>query len=103
MISTFFNCEKYIVISYKLIFPYSNRYNIHLLNSAINRTNILYGGLDLKVTNVVFVHGSTDPWHVLGITKSPNRQMPAIYINGVYKWIKIFHVSFELKKINLIL
>ncbi|XP_043528385.1 putative serine protease K12H4.7 [Frieseomelitta varia] len=58
------------------------RYNIHLLNSAINRTNILYGGLDLKVTNVVFVHGSTDPWHVLGITKSPNRQMPAIYING---------------------
>ncbi|XP_068977754.1 putative serine protease K12H4.7 [Bombus flavifrons] len=58
------------------------RYNIHLLNSAVNRTNILYGGLDLKTTNVVFVHGSIDPWHVLGITKSPNPQIPAIYIDG---------------------
>ncbi|KOC65159.1 Putative serine protease K12H4.7 [Habropoda laboriosa] len=58
------------------------RYNIHLLKSAVNRTNILYGALNLKVTNVVFVHGSVDPWHVLGITKSPNSQMPAIYING---------------------
>lgn len=58
------------------------RYNIHLLNSAINRTNILYGALNLKVTNVVFVHGSIDPWHVLGLTKSSNPQMPVIYING---------------------
>ena len=58
------------------------RYNIHLLKSAIDRTNILYGALNLKVTNVVFVHGSVDPWHVLGITKSVNPQAPAIYING---------------------
>ncbi|CAK9833310.1 Putative serine protease K12H4.7 [Anthophora retusa] len=58
------------------------RYSIHLLKSAVSRTNILYGALNLKVTNVVFVHGSVDPWHVLGITKSSNLQMPAIYING---------------------
>ncbi|XP_054000606.1 putative serine protease K12H4.7 [Hylaeus anthracinus] len=58
------------------------RYNMHLLNSAVNRTNILYGALNLEVTNVVFVHGSVDPWHVLGITKSLNPQAPAIYING---------------------
>lgn len=58
------------------------RYNIDLLNSAVTRTNILYGGLNLKVTNVVFVHGSVDPWHVLGITTSSNPQAPAIYIDG---------------------
>lgn len=58
------------------------RYNEHLLNVSVNRTNILYGALKLKTTNVVFVHGSIDPWHALGITKSMNPQMPAIYING---------------------
>ncbi|XP_043261657.1 putative serine protease K12H4.7 isoform X1 [Colletes gigas] len=58
------------------------RYNIHLLNSGVARTNILYGALNLTVTNVVFVHGSVDPWHILGITKSLNPQAPAIYING---------------------
>lgn len=58
------------------------RYNTDLLKSAVERTNILYGALNLKVTNVVFVHGSVDPWHILGITKSPNIQTPVIYING---------------------
>jgi len=48
----------------------------------VTRTNILYGGLNVKVTNVVFVHGSVDPWHVLGITTSSNPQAPAIYIDG---------------------
>lgn len=58
------------------------RYNAYLLDAAVNRTNILYGALNLKTSNVVFVHGSIDPWHVLGITSSKNAQMPAIYING---------------------
>lgn len=58
------------------------RYNTDLLKSAVKRTNILYGALDLKVTNVVFVHGSVDPWHILGITKSSDSQAPAIYIDG---------------------
>lgn len=53
-----------------------------LLKSVTARTNILYGALNLQVTNVVFVHGSVDPWHVLGITHSSNLQAPAIYING---------------------
>ncbi|KAM0732821.1 putative serine protease F56F10.1 [Formica fusca] len=58
------------------------RYDIDLLKSGVTRTNILYGALNLQVTNVVFVHGSVDPWHVLGITTSSNPQAPAIYING---------------------
>lgn len=55
---------------------------MNLLKSAVARTNILYGALNLQVTNVVFVHGSIDPWHVLGITQSSNPQAPAIYIKG---------------------
>ncbi|KAG7189469.1 hypothetical protein KM043_017164 [Ampulex compressa] len=58
------------------------RYNMDLLKSSVVRTNIMYGGLDLKITNTVFVHGSVDPWHALGITNSTNPQAPAIYING---------------------
>lgn len=58
------------------------RYNIDLLKLAVAQTNIYYGGLNLQVSNVVFVHGSVDPWHVLGITNSSNPQAPAIYING---------------------
>lgn len=60
------------------------RYNIHLLGNAIERTNTLYGGLHIEVTNVVYVHGSIDPWHALGITKSSNPNTPAFYINGNY-------------------
>lgn len=63
---------------------FSCRYDIDLLKSAVTRTNILYGASNLQVTNVVFVHGSVDPWHVLGITTSSNPQAPAIYINGKY-------------------
>jgi hypothetical protein len=29
----------------------------------------MYGGTGLRVSNVVFVHGSFDPWHALGITQ----------------------------------
>lgn len=55
---------------------------MNLLKSSVERTNILYGALNLQVTNVVFVHGSIDPWHVLGIVQSSNPQAPAIYIKG---------------------
>lgn len=52
-----------------------------LINST-ERTNTLYGAYDIDVTNVVFVHGSIDPWHALGITKTLNQGAPAIYIKG---------------------
>lgn len=58
------------------------RYNIDLLNNAVKRTNTIYGALKPEITNVVFVHGTIDPWHMLGITTSLNPQAPAILING---------------------
>lgn len=58
------------------------RYNLDVLKLAVSQTNILYGALNIQATNVVFVHGSDDPWHVLGVTHSSNPQAPAILING---------------------
>ncbi|XP_025835143.1 putative serine protease F56F10.1 [Agrilus planipennis] len=57
-------------------------YKSSFLNYAVNRTNMLYGALDIDVTNVVFVHGSIDPWHALGITETKKKAAPAIYIKG---------------------
>ncbi|KAJ8962948.1 hypothetical protein NQ314_005665 [Rhamnusium bicolor] len=58
------------------------KYNMSFLNRAIERTNTLYGALDIEVSNVVFVHGTVDPWHALGITKTISQGAPAIYIKG---------------------
>ena len=68
-------------------------------NAMMQTTNTEYGGLGINVTNVVFVHGSIDPWHAMGITNSSSQSSPAIYIEGqltslrhCYK-VKQCHVS----------
>ena len=48
-------------------------------------TNTEYGGLDIAVSNVVFVHGSIDPWHAMGVIQSNRTEAPAIYIEGEIK------------------
>jgi hypothetical protein len=40
----------------------------------------MYGGKNIHVTNVVFVHGSFDPWHALGVTKDLSPDATAILI-----------------------
>nr|CAD7395996.1 unnamed protein product [Timema cristinae] len=57
-------------------------FNDTLLEQGINRTNMFYGAYNLQVTNIVFVHGTIDPWHALGITKSISDSEPAIFIEG---------------------
>jgi len=50
---------------------------------GINDTNIYYGGKKPKgATNILFVNGSLDPWHSLGITSSLSSTLQAILING---------------------
>ncbi|CAH0546510.1 unnamed protein product [Brassicogethes aeneus] len=58
------------------------KFNESYIGRAIERTNTLYGALDIQVDNVVFVHGSVDPWHALGITETKLAKAPAIYIEG---------------------
>ena len=45
-------------------------------------TNTEYGGFSPAVTNVVFVHGSIDPWHAMGVLEDVNEAAPAIFIPG---------------------
>jgi hypothetical protein len=52
------------------------------MDMAIKSTNVEYGGFFPQVENVVFVHGSIDPWHSMGVIKDRSENAPAIYING---------------------
>lgn len=61
---------------------FGEKFDDALLNKAIVRTNDIYGALDIEVSNVVFVHGTVDPWHPLGIVETVDQQAPAILING---------------------
>ena len=57
-------------------------FDADLLERGIARSNVVYGGRNVKVSNVVFVHGSIDPWHALGITRDVNEEATAIFIEG---------------------
>lgn len=61
---------------------YGKNYNADLLDYSIRRTNMMYGALNPSTTNVLYVHGSIDPWHALGLTNSTNPKTPTIYITG---------------------
>lgn len=61
---------------------YQSEFSKGFIEKAVRRTNINYGSLNLEVSRVVFVHGSIDPWHALGIYETRSLSAPAIYING---------------------
>jgi len=49
----------------------------------INATNDYYGGNNPKgATKILFVNGSLDPWHALGVTKKIDHTLPFILIEG---------------------
>ena len=51
-------------------------------SNEMSNTNTEYGGFIPNVENVVFVHGSVDPWHAMGVLEDLNENAPAIYIPG---------------------
>merc|ERR1719210_2841834 len=53
-----------------------------MLANNVANTNIEYGGFHPSVSNVVFVHGSIDPWHAMGVLEDLNEDAPSIYIPG---------------------
>ncbi|XP_073954590.1 putative serine protease K12H4.7 [Choristoneura fumiferana] len=61
---------------------FGKKFNKDFVNAAAEWTNNYYGSLDIPVSRVVYVHGSVDPWHALGITKTRDDASPAIYIHG---------------------
>lgn len=73
-----------ILISFILIILiFFCRFDDRLLKNGVVRTNILYGARDINVGNIVFVHGSIDPWHALGLLNAaPGEPYTTIFING---------------------
>lgn len=71
---------------------YRSMDTVHLDN-AVNETNKFYGGLRPATTNVLYIHGSIDPWHALGLTKSKNPHTPTIYIEGILKYHQVLKVK----------
>nr|XP_023027502.1 putative serine protease K12H4.7 [Leptinotarsa decemlineata] len=69
------------------------KYNRDFVQKAVEKTNNLYGGLNINVTNVVFAHGVSDPYHVLGITKTRNVASPAFLIKGVSHGAVLYRTS----------
>ncbi|KAG6461332.1 putative serine protease K12H4.7 isoform X2 [Manduca sexta] len=61
---------------------FGKKYGADFIQRSAMWTNSDYGALDISVSRVVFVHGSVDPWHALGITNSTNNDAPAIFIRG---------------------
>ena len=57
-------------------------FNHEMLANNVANTNIEYGGFQPSVSNVVFVHGSIDPWHAMGVLEDLNEFAPAIFITG---------------------
>lgn len=63
---------------------YGSHFDADYLFSSINKTNDYYLALTPNTTNVLYVHGSIDPWHALGLIKSNDPKLPIIYIEGIY-------------------
>ncbi|XP_050433529.1 putative serine protease K12H4.7 [Adelges cooleyi] len=61
---------------------YGEKFDADLLAKGVDRTNWMYGELNIKETRVVYVHGSVDPWHALGMTRTKTVKTAAIYIVG---------------------
>jgi len=53
-----------------------------MMQNSIAASNIEYGGFTPDVNNVVFVHGSIDPWHAMGVLEDLHEGAPSIYISG---------------------
>ena len=59
-----------------------------LLQRGVDLTMAEYGGRDVAVTNVVFVHGSLDPWHALGSTEDVSYPYQGGQLSSAYQVIK---------------
>jgi len=57
-------------------------WNDERFDKEMINTNTEYGGFSPVIENVVFVHGSIDPWHAMGVLENLNEMAPSIYIEG---------------------
>ncbi|XP_068149094.1 putative serine protease F56F10.1 [Drosophila tropicalis] len=61
---------------------FSSDMDARYLEQVVSQTNNHYGALKPNTTNVLYIHGSIDPWHALGLIKPISVKTPTIYIEG---------------------
>lgn len=61
---------------------FGDAFDAKYIEEMVEDSNSYYGAKELEVDNVVFVHGSIDPWHAMGRTTNLNENSPAIMIPG---------------------
>jgi len=61
---------------------FGDSFKAKYIEEMIEDSNSYYGAKELDVDNVVFIHGSIDPWHAMGRTTDLNEDAPAIMIKG---------------------
>ncbi|XP_067005873.2 putative serine protease F56F10.1 [Anabrus simplex] len=65
---------------------------LEMVEENVRKTNLLYGGKTPNVTNVVFMHGSNDPWSKLGVLSDLSESARAFVFEG------LSHCEFESKR-----
>ena len=70
---------------------FGNLFTLDYIEELVQGSNDFYGGTDLNVQNVVFVHGSIDPWHAVGRLTDLNENSPSIVIPGEAITFAIFY------------
>merc|ERR1719153_134249 len=61
---------------------FGDQFTHEMMEKSVAASNIEYGGFEPSVNNVVFVHGSIDPWHAMGVLEDLHEGAPSIYITG---------------------
>ncbi|RWS03270.1 putative serine protease K12H4.7-like protein, partial [Dinothrombium tinctorium] len=61
---------------------FGKKFDAEFVKKNVKFTNDYYGGKKINVSNVIFVQGSADPWHVLGVTNYTFSTSKAILIDG---------------------
>ncbi|XP_032526594.2 putative serine protease K12H4.7 [Danaus plexippus] len=72
---------------------FGSKFNDAFINDAAKWTNSDYGGLNIPAKRVVYVHGSIDPWHALGMTTTEENDAPAIFIRGTAHCANMYPAS----------
>jgi hypothetical protein len=73
---------------------YGEKFGAPTLQNAVEMINLVNGGLYPETTNVLYVHGSIDPWHALGLTETNiNQPQPTIYIEGTAHCANMYQPS----------
>ncbi|XP_068084142.1 putative serine protease F56F10.1 isoform X2 [Anabrus simplex] len=56
---------------------------LEMVEENVRKTNLRYGGKTPNVTNVVFMHGSNDPWSTLGVLSDLSESARAFVFEGL--------------------